>query len=239
MVKKICLHFDTHTCQHCNINQSDGDHQSSEDISRNDRKTEHNKHDRMGYMGVTGPMGPAGPRGQHGKRGKRGKKGKRGPIGLQGPIGAIDPQEKIIPVGTSTFAYVFTGGTGDTVIVENDQDIIFDTASILQNITLTDGVIKLVNAGIYSVVFIVIPNVSEGVDARFAIALDDIVYNDSIYTYSFRNQQCTGTAIISVDANTNLTIRNISGDNASLLYQGDGTNSVRASVLITLLQPLR
>jgi len=174
--------------------------------------------------GMTGPAGPTGPAGATGPQGPAGTAGLNGTNGLNGTTG-----------GSSQYGYVYNLSAQ---VVPLETDVTLSANGVLTSgITHATGssIIIITSAGDYKVTF----SVSGTEPNQFALFLNGIMVAGTDYASGAGTQQNSGQAILTVQANDTLTLRNHTSAAAVTLAAappiGGTVAAVNASVLIQKL----
>lgn len=149
---------------------------------------------------IRGPMGPAGPQGA---RGPIGPQGATGPIGLQGPS------------GTNNILYAqYLGGT---VATNSIIPLTFSNATVGSTISVVGNSINL-PAGTYLITYSVDGSVPTG-DLSTSLYLNGAPIPNEVITQTNTanaNSAASKTALITVPAQSTLSLYNTSADTATL-----------------------
>ena len=195
----------------------------------------------VGPAGVAGPTGPMGLAGANGSDGLNGTNGLSGTNGLNGDVGPVGPAGANGVNGTngtsasSQYGYIYNLSAQvvplETAVTFSNNGV--HTAGITHALGSSDMVI--VSAGDYKMSFSV-----SGTEAnQFALFINGVAVVETVYGSGAGTQQNTGQAILTLQANDVLTLRNHTSAAAVTLAAGPpigGTAAaVNASVLIQKL----
>jgi hypothetical protein len=170
--------------------------------------------------GPQGPIGPAGPQGSQGPQGVPGPQGEQGPQGLQGPQG---------PQGAGIVEYAYYSNKTVQDVAENAVITFTDINIETPGIVYTGGNIQIVNGGIYKLTYIVHSTQS----SQVAIFLNAVIVQSSVYGSGNGNKMNYGQCVLSIGANTTLTLNSTTTGNLNIdVVNGGSQTAVNVSLVI-------
>lgn len=176
-----------------------------------------------GHKGIKGPKGPTGAKGPSGATGPSGYTGPTGIVGPTGPVGPLGHRGPDGPNGKGVYTAYFVHVEGQTVSADSKNinrgnflfapAIVNDIASgVTYDSSLTEGTLFTLQEGVYAVDFVV--ECEPATNGYCVVALFNYdtreIFNGSAFegTDSVNSQIVTGSCIIEIATQTNITLRN-------------------------------
>ena len=112
-------------------------------------------------------------------------------------------------------------------------NVLFNTISNATNgLSYNNGIITITNLGVYKISFYV----QTEQDTQFAVFINDVIINGSIYSSGIGGKINLGTFTTNVLNNNTLTLKNTTSNNINISIPNIGNNtSVNASLMIERL----
>lgn len=183
----------------------------------------------VGAQGAQGPTGDTGPTGITGIVGNRGQQGPTGAQGQTGITGETGPQGS--PLADDAYGYFYFNSSQS---VANGSAVPLNVGASLNNTSLqAGGVVNIAVAGTYKISFSVATNAAN----QFGISINGAAPEArTIFAQGTTDAMNFGEVILTVGANTNITLVNVTGTSVLVwgLLGGSGAtpNSIAASVLV-------
>ena len=184
----------------------------------------------VGEIGIPGIAGMVGPQGVAGLIGPIGATGATGPAGPPGSTGATGPAGQV----STSYAYIYNS-TSEIVALQDDVD--FDSNGVMTaGIAHAPGspTITIQTAGVYEITY----SATTAQRSQFALVLNGAVVPQSIYGSYANAQQNEGQVVLTVPANSTLSLRNHTSSSGPVTLQslaGGIALNVNASILIRRL----